>query len=108
MLEYITSFTATTVKINIKMQYFEVLTSVIYDTLKERHCVESVQIRSFLRSVCSLIRAEYEELRSISLRIQSECEKIRTRKNSVFGKFSCSANRTFTASYGKMNLQSNG
>ena len=35
------------------------------------HCVKSVQIRSFFWSVFS--------------RIQSECGKIRTRKNSVFG-----------------------
>ena len=39
------------------------------------HCVKSVQIRSFF---CYLV----------SLRIQSECGKIRTRKNSEFGHFS--------------------
>ena len=38
------------------------------------HYVKSVQIRSFFRSVFSLIRTEYK--------------KIRTRKNSVFGHFS--------------------
>ena len=45
------------------------------------HCVKSVQIRSFFCSVFSRIR-------TLSLRIQSECWKIRTRKNSVFGHFS--------------------
>ena len=46
------------------------------------HCVESVQIRSFFWSAFSRIRAEYGEIRSISV--------IRTRKNSVFWHFSCS------------------
>ena len=41
------------------------------------HCVKSVQIRSYFCSVFS----------RVSLRIQSECEKIRTRNNSVFGHF---------------------
>ena len=41
------------------------------------HCVKSVQIRSFFYS--------------LNLRIQSECGKIRTRKNSVLGYFSHSA-----------------
>ena len=40
------------------------------------HCVKSVQIWIFFWSVFS-----------VSLRIQSECGKIRTRKNSVFGHF---------------------
>ena len=35
-----------------------------------------------------LITERYE----VSLRIQSECRKIQTRKNSVFGHFSCSEN----------------
>ena len=48
------------------------------------HCVKSVQIRSFFWSVFSRIWTEYE----VSLRIQSECGKIRTRKSSVFGHFS--------------------
>ena len=34
------------------------------------------------------------ERNSLSIRIQSECGKIRTRKNSVFGHFSCSDKRT--------------
>ena len=49
------------------------------------HCVKSVQIRRFFWSVFSRIRTEYGE---ISLRIQSECRKIRTIKNSVFGHIS--------------------
>ena len=48
------------------------------------HCVKNVQIRSFFWSVFSRIRTEY----GVSLRIQSECGKTRTRKNSVFGHFS--------------------
>ena len=47
------------------------------------HCVKSVQIRSFFWSLFFRIRPEYK-----SLRIQPECGKIRTRKNSVFGHFS--------------------
>ena len=47
--------------------------------------MKCVQIRSFSWSVFSRIRTGYGE---ISLRIQSECGKIRTRKNSVFGHFS--------------------
>ena len=53
------------------------------------HCMKSVQIRSFFWSVFSHIRTEYGEIQSISrhstsFRIQSECEKIWTRKNSIF------------------------
>ena len=51
------------------------------------HCVKSVQIRSSFWSVFSHIRSEYGQL---SLRILSECGKIRTGKNSVFGHFSSS------------------
>ena len=46
-------------------------------------CVKSVQIRSFFWSVFSRMRTEY----SVSLRTQSECRKIRTRRDSVFGHF---------------------
>ena len=49
------------------------------------HCVKTDQIWSFFWSVFSLIWTEYGE---ISLRIQSECGKIQTRKNSVFEHFS--------------------
>ena len=45
------------------------------------HCVKSVQIWSYFWSVFPRIRTEYG-------RIQSECGKIRTRNNSVFGQFS--------------------
>ena len=48
------------------------------------HWVKCVQKRSFFSSVFSRIRTEY----GVSLCIQSECGKIRTRKNSVFGHFS--------------------
>ena len=52
---------------------------------KNRHCVKSAPILSFFWYVFSRIQTERYE---ISLRIQSECGKIRTRKNSVFGHFS--------------------
>ena len=52
----------------------------LYDFFGHKHCVKSVQIWSFLWSEFS--------------RIQSECRKIRTRKHSVFGHFSRTANRT--------------
>ena len=51
-----------------------------------QHCVKSIQIRSYFWSVFSRIRNEYGYF--VSLRIQSECGKIRTRNNSVFGHFS--------------------
>ena len=54
------------------------------------HCVKSVQIRSYFWSVFSRIRTEYGEY-SVSLHIQSECGKIRTKNNSIFGHFSHSA-----------------
>ena len=47
----------------------------------------SVQIRSYFWSVFPRIRTEYGEI-YLSLRIQSECGKMRTRNNSVFGHFS--------------------
>ena len=46
---------------------------------KNQHCVKSVQIRSYFCISC----------------IWSEYRKIRTRKNSVFGHFSRSENRSF-------------
>ena len=51
------------------------------------HCVKSVQIRSNVWSVFSRIRIEYGRY-FVSLHIQSECGKIRTRNYSVFGYFS--------------------
>ena len=50
------------------------------------HFVKSVQIRSIFWSVFFHIRTEYGEIRS--LRVQSECGKIRTKKYSVFWHFS--------------------
>ena len=53
------------------------------------HCVKSVQIRSFLVRIfpqSDWIRRDTV----VSLRIQSEWGKIRTRINSVFGHVSCS------------------
>ena len=55
----------------------------------EYYCMKSIQIRSYFWSVFSSIRTEYGEI--LSLRIQSEHRKIRTRNNSVFGHFSRSA-----------------
>ena len=51
------------------------------------HCLKTVQIQRFFRSVFSCIRTEFEDLRSY-LRIQCEYRKIRTRKNFLFGYFS--------------------
>ena len=50
------------------------------------HCMKSVQIRNYFWSVFSCIRTEYGDL--VNLRIQSECRKIQTRNNSIFGYFS--------------------
>ena len=60
---------------------------VISFDLKQLHCLKSVQIQSYFRSVFSCIPTKYE-IYSVNLRIQSECRKIRTRNNSVFGHFS--------------------
>ena len=65
----------------------------------EHHCGKCVQIRSFFWSVFSRIRAECGEILRIfplSLRIQSQCGKIRTIKNSLFGHFSRSAPSNFS------------
>ena len=56
-----------------------------WSTPEWNHSVKSVQIRSFLWSVFFGLNTERYW---VSLRIQSECGKIRTRKNSVFGHFS--------------------
>ena len=50
------------------------------------HAVKSVQIRNFFWSVFFGIRTNTERY-GISLGIQSECGKIRTRENSVFGQW---------------------
>ena len=59
--------------------------TVNYNT---KRCVKSFQIRGFSWSVFSPIRAQY----FVSLRIQSNCGKIRTRKNFILGHFSRSEN----------------
>ena len=51
------------------------------------HCVNSVQIQSFFRSVYSRLELN-TEIYSVNLRVQPEQGKIGTRKNSVFGHFS--------------------
>ena len=56
----------------------------INKSVRNAHCVKSVQVLSVFWSVFSRIRTEYGDL----LRIQFEYGKIRTRKNSVFGHFS--------------------
>ena len=61
------------------------------------HCVKSVQIKSFfLVRIFPYLDWIWRDTDGVSLRIQSECGKIRTRKNSVFGHFSRS--RWFTSS----------
>ena len=55
--------------------------------VQKEHSVKSIQIRSFFWSVFSRIRTKYGEI-LLSLCIQSECGKIRTRKNSRFRHFS--------------------
>ena len=50
------------------------------------HCVKNVPVRSLFWSVFSRTRAEYGDL------LRKSPHKIRTRKNSVFGNFSSSAN----------------
>ena len=62
---------------------------IICSCMSFLHYVKSVQIRSNFCSVFSRIRTEYGSI-EVSLRIQSECGKIRTRNYSVFGqKISC-------------------
>ena len=53
------------------------------------HCMKSVQVRIFCGPHFPTFVLNMERY-SISPRIQSECGKIRIRKNSVFGHFSCS------------------
>ena len=54
------------------------------------HCVKSVQIQRFSGSYFPTFGLN-TEIYTVFLRIQSECGKIRTRKTSVFGHFSCNA-----------------
>ena len=58
----------------------------VIQTSSISHWVKSVQIRIFFWSVFSRIQTEYGEIRR-SLRIQSNCGKIRTRINSVLWHF---------------------
>ena len=51
------------------------------------HCMKSVQIRSYFWSYFPIFGLNTERY-EVSLCIQSECRKIRTRKHSVFGHFS--------------------
>ena len=53
------------------------------------HCVKSVQIRIFSDPYFSAFGLN-TEIYSVNLRIQSQCGKIRARKKSLFGHFSCS------------------
>ena len=57
------------------------------------HCVECVQIRSYSGPYFLVFRLNME-IYSVNLRIQSECRKIQTRKNSVLGHFSRSDSST--------------
>ena len=62
----------------------------------ERHlvidldCVKSIRIRSFSGPYFTAFGLNMERY-EVALRIQSECRKIRTRKNSEYRHFSCSA-----------------
>ena len=58
---------------------------------EQTHCVKSVRIRSFFRSVFFRIRIEYGQISPYSI----PRGKIRTRKNSLFGHFSRSDSFTF-------------
>ena len=58
------------------------------------HFLKSVQILSFFWSVFCRIRTETERY-GVSLRIQSECGEIRTRRNSVFRHFPHSVKVSF-------------
>ena len=62
---------------------------IMYQSHNLNHYLKSVQIQSFFWSVFSCTWAKYGYL-LIYLRIQSVYGKIRTRKNFVFGQFSCS------------------
>ena len=64
------------------------------------HCVKSVQMRSFFWSYFPAFGLNTERY-GVSLRIQSKCGKIRTRKNSVFRHFSRSVEIILTEAYSK-------
>ena len=67
---------------------------IFWMTWKILHYVKSVQKRSFVWSVLPAFGQNTDRY-SVSLRIQSKCGKIRTRKNSVFGHFSRNGNKSF-------------
>ena len=58
------------------------------------HCLKSVQIRSFSGLYFPAFGLN-TVIYSVNFRIQSECGKMRTRKNSVLGHFSCSIRLKF-------------
>ena len=62
-----------------------------YRTFWQNFTVKCVQIRSFFFGPYFLAVGLNTERYEVSLRIHSECGKIWTRKNSVFGHFLCSA-----------------
>ena len=61
------------------------------------HCVEGVRIRSYSGPHFSSFGLNIERY-FVSLRIQSECGKLRPRKNSVFGHFSRSVGHVTASS----------
>ena len=94
-----------------KVRYSEAASACNFFQKRLWHCFFPVNFAKFLRKLFLLNTFEHlppniyhcvksgphfpafglnTERYSVSLRIQSECWKIRTRKNSVFGHFSCS------------------
>ena len=65
----------------------------LHANYKHEHFAKSVQIRSFFWSVFSVFGLN-TDIYAVNLRIQSECGKIRTRQNSIFGHFIRSGNYT--------------
>ena len=59
----------------------------LHERLKSFHCVKSVQNGDFPGPYFPVFGLNMERY-SVSLRTQSKCRKIRTRKKSVFGHFS--------------------
>ena len=70
------------------------ITSLSASDTSSSHCVKGVQIRSFSSPYFPAFGLNTERY-GISLRIQSKCGKKGTRKNSVFGHFSRSVNKSF-------------
>ena len=59
-------------------------------------CVKGVLVLNWILIIFHWVTAWKVSKYEVSLRIQSECQKIRTRNNSVFGRFSRSVNTLFT------------